>query len=349
MKKLCFIPMVLFAFLITGCSSSNIDGIAVGKVSNSECLNRSRSREAKDASDMKTMLRLTREGNNIVGELINYYITCLHYDIIVDCKQEGSELAITVSEDLPQGDENILSSNCLCPINIYFTIYDIAGDSFHVKVGQDDYGNASFIDTNMVELTVKENYDLALPSIAGDGWVTADETASDDIKLRFRLTKSDGTPANTFSIGENIVCDLQIINETNDTIFIGEDMGDVVIGNSNLFAVYRSDGSYVGAPYDNNCDRHSISILLLSNKDKKETRIRVPLFEKDNTIDSGLSSPYFLENWQALPTLSRGVYYLEFPISYNTTPGHMKFPLNSQTQEEMDMKEVVFKLIFKVK
>ena len=64
--------------------------------------------------------------------------------------------------------------------------------------------------------------DVLLPSIVGDGWVSSDETASDKIKVKFRLTKSDGTPANTFSIGENIVCDLQIINETNDTIFIGE-------------------------------------------------------------------------------------------------------------------------------
>ena len=145
------------AIIISGCSSSNIDGLSVGKVSNSECLRQSRTREAVDSPDAKTVLRLTREGNNIVGELINYYITCLHYDIIVNCKQEGSELAITVSEDLPKEDVNILSSTCLCPINIYFTIYDIEGDSFHVKVGKDDYGNASFKDANMVELAVKEN------------------------------------------------------------------------------------------------------------------------------------------------------------------------------------------------
>ena len=193
--------------------------------------------------------------------------------------------------------------------------------------------------------------DVPLPSIVGDGWVTADESGSDAIKVRFRLTRSDGTPANTFRVCENIVCDLQIINETNDTIFIGEGTGDVVLGHSRLFAVYRSDGSYVGGPYDNNIDIHANLILLVSHKDKKETRIRIPLFEKDESIDSGISSPYFLENWKALSGLPRGVYYMEFPISYNTTLTRPTSPLPVYFPglEEENMKEVVFKVMFKVK
>ena len=159
MEKMRIITAMLLGVLMTGCSTSKIDGIAVGNVSNSECLQKDRTRGEGDETLAPTTLILTREGDNIVGELRNYRVECLHYDLIVSCKQEGSELAITVSEDMPKGNGDKISVNCLCPVNIYFTIYDIEGDLFHVNVGWRDFGNASFKEGNRVELTeiVHEN------------------------------------------------------------------------------------------------------------------------------------------------------------------------------------------------
>ena len=159
MKKMKIIAVMFLGVLLTGCSTSKIDGIAVGNVSNTECLLKDRTRGESDGPLAPTTLILTREGENIVGELRNYRVECHHYDLIVSCKQEGSELAITVSEDLPKGNGDIISGNCLCPVNIYFTIYDIEGDLFHVKVGWRDFGNASFKEGNRVEMTeiVHEN------------------------------------------------------------------------------------------------------------------------------------------------------------------------------------------------
>jgi hypothetical protein len=159
MKQMKYITVVFLGVLMTGCSTSKIDGLAVSNVSNTECLQMSRTRGESDGTLAPTTLVLTREGDNIVAELRNYRVECLHYDLIVSCKQEGSELEISVSEDLPKGNGDRISVNCLCPVNIYFTINDIEGDIFHVNVGWRDFGNASFKEGNRVELTeiVHEN------------------------------------------------------------------------------------------------------------------------------------------------------------------------------------------------
>ena len=98
--------------------------------------------------------------------------------------------------------------------------------------------------------------DIVLPPIEGEGWQTTDSTGSDDIIVNFRLTKSDGTPANQFRWGENICFDLMIQNNTNDTIHIdhryysdSNRIKDVSLG-KNLFGVYHSNGKYVGCPFE---------------------------------------------------------------------------------------------------
>lgn len=155
MKKIVF-GMILLGYMMTSCSTSNVDGLAVGKVSNTECQQMSRTRGEDAGILAPTTLVLTREGNNIVGELKNYNVPCKHHDLYVKCNQDGSELSVTVIFEEPQGD-NIISSNCSCTVNVYFTIYDIEGDLFHVIIGGRDFGNASFKDGNTVELMYVEN------------------------------------------------------------------------------------------------------------------------------------------------------------------------------------------------
>ena len=153
MKKMRMAVVMLLGLLLTGCSTSKIDGIAVGNVSNTECLLKDRTRGESDRS-WGPRLILTREGNNIVGEIRNYEVNCGHRDLIVTCKQDGSNLTITVKEEEPKEDGDIQRTSCLCPVNVYFTIYDIEGDLFHVNLEGNDFGNASFKEENRVELTV---------------------------------------------------------------------------------------------------------------------------------------------------------------------------------------------------
>lgn len=161
MKKMKFITVVFLGVLMTGCSTSKIDGIAVGNVSNSECLQKGRTRGDSDRS-WGPRLILTREGDNIVGEIKNYEVNCGHRDLIVTCKQDGSNLTITVKEEEPKEDGDISKTSCLCPVNIYFTIYDIEGDLFHVNLEGNDFGNASFKEGNRAELTVIVHENVAI-------------------------------------------------------------------------------------------------------------------------------------------------------------------------------------------
>ena len=155
MKK--FIFVMFLGVLMTGCSTSKVDGLAVGQVSNTECQQLSRTRADEGNVYAPTTLILTREGDHIVGELRNYHVNCHHRDLIVSCKQEGPELTIEVKEEEPKGDGDISRSACDCSVNVYFTIYDIEGDLFHVNLGWRDFGNASFKEGNRVELTEIEH------------------------------------------------------------------------------------------------------------------------------------------------------------------------------------------------
>ena len=157
MKRKNSISILLVSALFAGCSSSNIDGNYVDNVSRTDCLRLSRTRtDGSMEEDYRTVVRLTREGNNIVGEIRNYSIECSHRDLFVQCKQNGSELHISVKQELPKGDGDFMSTNCNCMVNIYFTMHDIEGDLFHVYLEQRDFGNASFKEGSIAELTQVE-------------------------------------------------------------------------------------------------------------------------------------------------------------------------------------------------
>lgn len=143
MKKLYQLFLIATATLLAGCSTSQT-GVYVGNFSNSECLNKTRSAKAPT-----TKLKLTRNGKFIDGEFLGYQANCSHGQLSVECQQQGSRLNISVSED--HGDGNGMTSNCLCPINIYFTVYDVEGENFQIFVNEKEMGN----------IMLKEN-DIAL-------------------------------------------------------------------------------------------------------------------------------------------------------------------------------------------
>ena len=153
MKKINFVFLMTVVLLWTSCSSSQ-SGLSVGNVSNSECL---QTRAGKPHPKMK----LTRNGMNIDVSLANFEINCAINDVKVDCQQYEKRLEMMVEEDF--GDGSIIFL-CKCPINVYYTLYDIEGDEFLLVFNGQEKGIISFKEhrTVIIDLyTLEQAYDGA--------------------------------------------------------------------------------------------------------------------------------------------------------------------------------------------
>ena len=185
--------------------------------------------------------------------------------------------------------------------------------------------------------------DIILPPIEGEGWQTTDATGKDDVVLNFRLTRSDGTPANTFRYGENICFDLKVDNKTNGMIFIqnqkrGDSGGqsDVVVGR-NLFSVYHVGGEYVGRPFEEKT--YEEGILSIFTSTYPEIRLIVPSYTYDKEYPKDILNPYITGKWETMNALPPGDYYMECTLWYSPTKAD---------KELMHKKEHTFKVYFKV-
>jgi hypothetical protein len=145
MKK----SMIVFAFmamvLLTNCSTTE-EGVSVARVYNTECSHALRGAaltdsEDGDAGEMPQMeVKLTREGDIISGEIVNYPIGCSHGELYVDCQQTGKRLDVRVRE---KTDGDGIRTNCICWVNVYFTLFDVEGDTFLLTLDGQDMGEVS--------------------------------------------------------------------------------------------------------------------------------------------------------------------------------------------------------------
>ena len=150
--------------MLSACSYT-YEGLSVGNVTNSDCLDNTRSAEslsegnttrrssrAGDNSIPSYRLRLTRKLRVIKGELPYYPVCCNPQYVKVECRQEGDNLYLQVLD----GSENTESgSTCVCHVNIGFTLYGIEGSEFHVVLERhgslEDLGVASFKNQSTVD------------------------------------------------------------------------------------------------------------------------------------------------------------------------------------------------------
>ena len=153
-KKTLFLPFMALLFL-TGCSTAE-RGVSVGNVHNTECSSSSTrsiqagSDEGEDVPEIPHLaIKLTRQGNSVSGEFTNYKIPCSHGDLYVDCQQTGKKLDINVRQKNNQGG---LAEQCICWVNIYFTLYDVEGDTFQLSLDGRNLGEISFKESNVVEI-----------------------------------------------------------------------------------------------------------------------------------------------------------------------------------------------------
>ena len=142
MKKYLFL---MIAAVLAGCSSQNYDGLVVSNMSFTGCNQATRSEGDVNHSTIK----LTRDGILIHVVLNNYKVNCDYGDLIVKCNQQG-HLSIAVNELNSRKD--IVKSTCICPVNIYFSIENTKGESFHVYLDNQDLGEVSFKDHSVVEI-----------------------------------------------------------------------------------------------------------------------------------------------------------------------------------------------------
>lgn len=144
MKKYLFL---MIAAVLTGCSSQNYDGLVASNMSYTGCNQETRS----DGNINHSTIKLTRDGDLIHVALNNYPVNCSHRNLMVNCNQQG-HLSIAINE-LNSGTA-IVKGICLCPVNIYFSIENVKGESFHVLLDNKDLGEVSFKDHSIVEVDI---------------------------------------------------------------------------------------------------------------------------------------------------------------------------------------------------
>ena len=122
------------AMMITMSSCSTSDSIAgsisLSNVSHSECENHYLSRTRGEEDDSYTSkLRLTynEAEETITGEYINYLLCCDYTDAGMKVEQDADGTLVLNPWNDSQG-----GVNCVCHLNIYFTIRNATMQSYHL-------------------------------------------------------------------------------------------------------------------------------------------------------------------------------------------------------------------------
>ena len=145
-KTITLVLFLMVMVLFSSCSTTE-SGLSVGEVKNSECVQETR---ATDELLPHPQLKMTRSGSSISCELLDYPVNCHHGDLYVDGRQEGNSLDIRVREKKADGEA--IMTTCLCWINLYFTMYDVEGDTFVLMLDGKDLGEVSFKGRSSVEI-----------------------------------------------------------------------------------------------------------------------------------------------------------------------------------------------------
>ena len=258
MKKYLFI---IIAVVLTGCSSQNYDGLVVSKMSNTRCNQATRS----DGDLSHSTIKLTRDGNIIHVVLSNYLINCKYDDLIVNCSQQG-HLSIAINK-LHDGKDGV-SGTCLCPVNIYFSIENTKGDSFHVVLDYKDLGEVSFKDHSVVEIDLltheqayEEGFDYS-ERFAGILTTPMDYYPGEEPREKPRLELSYNAEAHTiqgFYRFYRMPCystkfDMVMDTETDGTL------------------VFKFD---TNGYYGSDCESYSQIIFYMVNAQKEEYRVKI--------------------------------------------------------------------------
>lgn len=131
---------------LTGCSTQeSVSGpVTAGNVSNSGCQNNTRGTSIIG----NPTLKFTKDGVNLQAEFHDYRLNCAYKDVKVECTAKDGVLDIRV-EEVMDGD---LYANCLCPVNIYYTIYNANEEEYSLRLNGEDLGIISFKGHDVTEI-----------------------------------------------------------------------------------------------------------------------------------------------------------------------------------------------------
>ena len=134
MKKNIFLWMSAMMLMLSSCSTNeNItESVSLSKVSNSECENHSRTR-GEDENPFESKLKLTynEADQTITGEYINYTLSCDYTDAGINIEQDAD--GTLVLNPWNKADNMV---DCICHINIYFTIQNATMQNYHLVLNR---------------------------------------------------------------------------------------------------------------------------------------------------------------------------------------------------------------------
>ena len=145
--RLVIILVVVFVGMTLTCCSTQeiVNGpVSAGDVSNTGCQSQTRGTSIIG----NPTLKLTKDGVNLQAEFYNYRLNCAYKDVRVDCSAKDGELDIMIDEVM-EGD---IYANCLCPVNIYCTIYNANESEYRLKINNEDFGLISFKNHRITEI-----------------------------------------------------------------------------------------------------------------------------------------------------------------------------------------------------
>ena len=133
MKKLLWMSAVMLT--LSSCSTSDniTESISLSKVSHSECENHSSRTRGEDENRFTSKLKLTynKTDQTIAGEYINYMLSCDYTDAGINIEQDANGTLV-----LNPWNEAENMVDCVCNINIYFTIRNATVRNYHLVVNR---------------------------------------------------------------------------------------------------------------------------------------------------------------------------------------------------------------------
>ena len=183
MKKNIFLWMGAVMLTLSSCSTSDsvTESISLSNVSHSECENHSSRTRGEDKDTFTSKLKLTynEADQTITGEYINYLLSCDYTDAGINIEQEADGTLVLNPWNKA---ENMV--DCICHINIYFTIRNATMDNYHLVVNRrtvtivehdgqkhqetwaDYNGIISFKDQNVITIDLSSDGDSGLTELA---------------------------------------------------------------------------------------------------------------------------------------------------------------------------------------
>ena len=120
---------------LNSCSTSDniTESVSLSKVSHSECENHSLRTRGDDENQFASKLKLTynKTDQTIAGEYINYMLSCDYTDAGINITQDADGTLV-----LNPWNEAENMVDCVCNINIYFTIRNATVRNYHLVLNR---------------------------------------------------------------------------------------------------------------------------------------------------------------------------------------------------------------------